>query len=98
METRNAFDWPMFGHISKLCDLGDGSKKEVGAMTSPNYFNFWSLKEKLINKKNEMILLHFAVLQRTTGILFFYFSLTLERSRFSGQIILRSTLEDVFVI
>ena len=35
---------------TKLCDLSDGSKKEVGAMTSPNYFNFWSLKEKLINK------------------------------------------------
>ena len=53
--------------------------------------------KQYFNKKNEMILLHFAVLQRTTGILFFYFSLTLERSRFSGQIILRSTLEDVFV-
>ena len=35
---------------TKLCDLSDGSKKEVGAMTSPNCFNFWSLKEKLINK------------------------------------------------
>ena len=54
--------------------------------------------KQYFNKKNEMILLHFAVLQRTTGILFFYFSLTLECSRFSEQIILRSTLEDVFVI
>ena len=45
VETRNAFDLPIFGHISKLYDLSDWSKEEVGAMTSLNYFNFWSLKE-----------------------------------------------------